>query len=75
MPQAEALLAGLDVLIAGPYDASQRQAHGLCGSANQTVHLLSGRYTMEDLRAVPPAEILITAEGEIWFSGVDPVGW
>jgi anaerobic ribonucleoside-triphosphate reductase activating protein len=79
MPDAEALLACVDVLIAGRYDASQHIAgggeNGLRSSANQTVHLLTGRYTPDDLRAVPPAEIIITAQGDIVTSGVDPVRW
>jgi anaerobic ribonucleoside-triphosphate reductase activating protein len=78
MPDVEALLACVDVLIAGRYDASRRIAGSenyLRSSANQTVHLLTGRYTLGDLRAVPPAEIIITAQGDIVISGVDPVRW
>jgi anaerobic ribonucleoside-triphosphate reductase activating protein len=79
MSDAGALLACVDVLIAGRYDASQRIAggseNGLRSSANQTVHLLTDRYTLDDLRAVPPAEIIITAQGDVVASGVDPVRW
>jgi len=73
MPDAGALLACVDVLIAGRYDASQRLARDLRGSANQTVHLLTNRYTMADVQSVPPAEIVITKEGEVVVSGIDPV--
>lgn len=75
MPNAAALRAYVDVLIAGRYDASQRLAHDLRGSANQTVHLLTDRYTMDDLQSVPSGEVIITAEGEVMVSGVDPVRW
>lgn len=73
MPGAEVLLACVDVLIAGRYDASQRLTHGLRGSANQTVHLLHNRYTMNDLKSVPPAEVFIAPDGQIIVSGINPV--
>lgn len=75
MPDAEALLAGLDVLIAGRYQASQHLARDLRGSANKSVHFLTSRYSLSDLQALPPAEVIITAEGEVMFSGIDPVAW
>ena len=75
MRDAEALLVCVDVLIAGRYDASQRLARDLRGSANKTVHFLTDRYTMADLRAVPPVEVIITTEGEVVVSGIDPIRW
>jgi anaerobic ribonucleoside-triphosphate reductase activating protein len=75
MPDARALLACADVLIAGRYDPSQHLARGLRGSANQTVHLLTDRYTTDDLESVPPAEVIITAKGEVAVSGIDPLRW
>jgi anaerobic ribonucleoside-triphosphate reductase activating protein len=75
MPQAEALLACLDVLLAGRYDASQRLAHHLLGSANKTIHFLTDRYTASDLQAVPPAEVVITPSGELLLTGIDPLTW
>lgn len=75
MPQAEALLAGLDVLIAGRYDATQRLARHLQGSANKTVHFLTGRYDMSDLQMTPAAEVIITGAGELLVSGIDPPAW
>ena len=74
-PEADELLACMDVLIAGRYDAARRQARGLLGSTNKTVHFLTDRYTAADLEAVPPAEVVITAEGEVLLSGIDPVQW
>ncbi len=77
MDGADELLACVDVLVAGRYDASRPVVapSDLRGSENQTVDLLSGRYTLDDLRMVPPAEIIITSQGEVWVSGVDTVEW
>jgi anaerobic ribonucleoside-triphosphate reductase activating protein len=75
MPDAEALLTCLDVLIAGRYEAGQRLARDLRGSANKSVHFLTSRYSLSDLQALPPAEVIITLEGEIMLSGIDPVVW
>jgi len=67
------LLELIDVLIAGPYDASQHGPRGLLGSTNQTVHLVTDRYTLADLRSVPCSEVIITDHGDIIASGIDPV--
>jgi anaerobic ribonucleoside-triphosphate reductase activating protein len=75
MPESDALLARVDALIAGRYDHTRRLARDLRGSANKTVHLLSDRYAMDDLRAVSPAEVIITSDGEVIMSGIDPVEW
>lgn len=71
MPRPE-FLQYIDVLIAGRYNASQRMARGLRGSANKTVHFLSDRYTPNDINTTPTAEIMIKADGEIVVSGIDP---
>jgi anaerobic ribonucleoside-triphosphate reductase activating protein len=68
-------LANVDVLIAGRYDASRRVAQGLIGSANKDVRLLTDRYTTRDLEAVPQAEIILTPDGEVILSGIDPLKW
>jgi anaerobic ribonucleoside-triphosphate reductase activating protein len=75
MPDAEFLLARVDVLISGRYDASQRLGRDLRGSANKTVHFLTNRYTLADLQSVPLAEVIITPEGEVVMSGIDPLRW
>jgi len=75
MPQAAALLACIDVLIAGRYDAAQHLARDLRGSANKTTHFLSDRYTQADLHAIPSTEVIITAQGEVIVSGIDPLKW
>ncbi len=68
-------LRHVDVLLAGRYDASQRVAQNLIGSSNKTVHFLSDRYTTKDLETVPQAEVILTADGEIRLSGIDPLNW
>jgi len=73
MKDAGELLACADVLIAGRYDESQRVAQSLIGSQNKTVHFLTRRYTMADLEAVPQAEVIITPEGDVIVSGIEPL--
>jgi anaerobic ribonucleoside-triphosphate reductase activating protein len=73
MPRAKDLLLNVDVLIAGRYKAAERVAEGLRGSGNKTVHLLTSRYTIEDLKEVPPAEIIVGPGGEVTLTGVDPL--
>lgn len=75
MPDAAALLACLDVLIAGRFQAGQRLARDLRGSANKSLHFLSSRYSLSDLQAVSSAEVIITPEGNVMVSGIDPVAW
>jgi anaerobic ribonucleoside-triphosphate reductase activating protein len=62
----------VDVLIAGRYVQARRLALGLRGSANQTVHLLTARYTLEDIAQVPAAEVWIDAAGTVSISGITP---
>lgn len=74
-PGIERFLARVDVLIAGRYDAAHRRATGLIGSSNKVAHFLSDRYHQVDLDQVPQAEIIISPEGEIRTSGIDPLRW
>lgn len=75
MPKANLLLPLIDVLIAGRYIAGQRLAHELIGSSNKTVHFLTRRYSSADLAEVPEAEIILNQNGEIIFSGINPIHW
>jgi anaerobic ribonucleoside-triphosphate reductase activating protein len=74
-PESAALLACVDVLIAGRYESRRHLAHGLRGSANKTIHFLTGRYTAADLETVPAAEVVIAPDGSVVASGIDPVRW
>lgn len=68
-----AVLARLDVLIDGRYRSTERLASGLRGSTNQRIHLLTGRYTLAEVEATPPAEIRIGPTGELVLTGVNPL--
>jgi len=72
MPLGPEILARVDVLIDGRYFANQRLAQGLRGSANQRIHLLTDRYTVEEVERVPPAEIRISKGGDLVVTGIDP---
>lgn len=68
-------LSYVDVVLAGRYKEEQRVARELIGSANKTVHLLTDRYSIKDLKEVPQAEVLLSPTGEIILSGIDPLTW
>ena len=65
----EELLMNIDVLIAGPYVDQLRSGENLCGSSNQKIHLLTDRYSMDDIVDVPSAEVQIDAKGNIHITG------
>ena len=73
LPQGPAILAQIDVLVDGRYEARQRLGRGLRGSANQRIHLLGDRYRAGDVEATPEAEIRIDARGQVVLTGVDPL--
>lgn len=75
MPKAGALISMVDVLITGRYVSSQRLARGLIGSRNKATHFLTNRYSQTDLDAVPEAEVILSQNGEIVFSGINPIKW
>jgi len=72
-PLGKKIIAYIDVLIAGRFNQQKRVAHGLLGSSNKKIHLLSDRYSGEDIASVPEAELILTPEGEILISGIDPL--
>lgn len=72
MPGSDELLACADVVIAGRYDKTRCLASGLRGSSNQTFHFLTNRYNMDDLSPVPSGEVVITEDGQILITGIDP---
>ncbi len=74
-PEAQAVLAEVDVLISGRYVATQRLARDLRGSANKEVRFLTPRYTPAAISAVPEAEVIITPTGEVLLSGIYPLQW
>ena len=72
-PLGADILAHLDVLIDGRYQAPERLARHLRGSRNQEIHLLSDRYTLAEIEATPEAEIVIGPDGLVTISGVAPL--
>jgi len=74
IPGIQDLLATVDILLAGRYQADKRLARGLLGSSNKTPYFLSGRYSMRDLEEIPIAEVLIGTDGSITSTGIDPLG-
>ena len=71
-PLGPLILPFIDVLIAGRYVASQPGHVALLGSANQKIHRLSDRYTLEDIQRTPPRELILHPDGIITSSGIDP---
>jgi anaerobic ribonucleoside-triphosphate reductase activating protein len=72
-PLGPDILARIDVLVDGRYDAGQRLGHKLRGSKNQRIHLLTERYGLAQVEATPEAEIRIDARGRLTFTGVSPL--
>lgn len=68
-----AVLAHLDVLVDGRYQPGDRLGHGLRGSANQTLHLLTARHSRAEVEATPEAEIRIAKDGTLELTGVAPL--
>jgi anaerobic ribonucleoside-triphosphate reductase activating protein len=60
-----------DVVIAGPYRKHQRLERSLRGSANQTIHLLTDKYSLADIEAVPEAEVVIDGQRAVLSGVVD----
>jgi len=75
MPSAARLVPNIDVLVAGRYVSDEHRKTGLRGSANQTVHLLTDRYSLADIDGVPTAELVIDPAGNVTLSGIDPLLW
>jgi anaerobic ribonucleoside-triphosphate reductase activating protein len=74
MPRAAAALGCIDVLVAGRYAASHGLGAGLLGSANQSIHLLTGRYRPGDFARLPRREVILLRDGSITLSGIAPMG-
>ena len=72
-PLGPPILALIDVLIDGRYESSRRTGRNLRGSANQRIHVLTERYTLEQIEATPDAEIRIDPSGNVVITGVNPL--
>jgi len=69
IPCGTPLLQMIDVLVDGPYVKRLRLSESICGSDNQRIHLLTGRYSMDNLVQIPRAEIQIDSRGTLHMSG------
>jgi anaerobic ribonucleoside-triphosphate reductase activating protein len=72
LPKGRDILSYVDVLIAGRYDQTRRIATGLRGSTNKTVHLLTDRYSFQDIEVTPDAEVIVGSDGSTTISGIAP---
>lgn len=72
-PLGPRILAHVDVLVDGRYQAGLRLGRNLRGSTNQRIHLLTERYGLDEVEATPEAEILIDAQGRVTLTGVSPL--
>jgi anaerobic ribonucleoside-triphosphate reductase activating protein len=75
LSQVEEFLKVVDVIISGRYDLSCPVEDGLRTSANQEIYILTERYNLIDLQAVPVGEVIITEQGEVILSGTYPIDW
>ncbi len=69
------VLPFIDVLVAGPFDASKPEKTALArGSSNQTFHFLSSRYSMNDFYMPARLELTIGADGSLTGTGFASLG-
>jgi anaerobic ribonucleoside-triphosphate reductase activating protein len=72
LPLSPAIIDRCEVLIAGRYAADKHVGHGLLGSSNQQIHLLSNRYNESQLDKTPRCELVLRSDGTITVSGLSP---
>jgi anaerobic ribonucleoside-triphosphate reductase activating protein len=73
-PDRSAAVADADLVIAGRYNARLRLARGLRGSSNKEYWTHTGRYTADDLAAVPELEITVADDATVTFTGMAAPG-
>jgi len=73
LPNGDAILACLDVLVAGPYIESLPLGNSLLSSQNQTLHLLSSRHKLGEFKSLPQTEAIVRTDGTIVLTGVAPL--
>lgn len=68
--EMDAPLAGVDVLVAGRYDATAPVGEGLLSSANQRLHLLTDRHFPDEVELdMGQVEIQIHPDGRVSMTG------
>lgn len=73
MSHGSAILAELDVLIAGPFMQSVPSSLPLLGSENQKIHFLSDRHNPAEFTQMPRMEVIIHKDGTRTVTGFVPV--
>jgi anaerobic ribonucleoside-triphosphate reductase activating protein len=71
-PLGNAILAHVDVLVAGRYVESLHWGRSLLGSRNQQIHLLTGRHTTDDFACLPGREVIVHTDGTVTLTGIAP---
>ncbi|GKQ41114.1 radical SAM protein [Streptomyces sp. A012304] len=69
-PARSAAVANADLVVAGRYNARLRLARGLRGSSNKEYWARTGRYSADDLAAVPELEITVGDDATVTFTGM-----
>lgn len=72
MRHGPAILAELDVLVAGPFIQTAPSPFPLLGSQNQKIHFLTGRHTPDEIARVPRMEVVIHKDGTRTVTGLGP---
>lgn len=67
-----AILAELDVLIAGPFIQTVPSTLPLLSSQNQKIHLLTDRHSPEQIARIPRMEVVIHKDGTRTVTGFGP---
>ncbi len=67
-----AVLRQVDALIAGPFEQRSASARGMLGSRNQSIHLITSAYSMDEIVSTPESEVRIDSKGRITVSGILP---
>jgi len=67
----EQLAEAFDVVIAGPYMASQHVAKSLRGSSNKEFLFFTDTYCLESFSDIPDAEVIIDSDGSVTVTGVN----
>jgi anaerobic ribonucleoside-triphosphate reductase activating protein len=69
LPFGPAILASIDVLVAGLYVRERHSGQGLLGSTNQCLHLLTSRYQPGDFTKLPRGEVILHRDGTMTVTG------
>ena len=69
MTRGPAILAELDILIAGPFLQTAPSPLPLLGSQNQKIHFQSDRHTPDQIAQIPRMEVVIHKDGTRTVTG------